>query len=181
MVTIMDKQIRKVKFSDAAQITNIYKYYVENTAITFELTSPSVEEMRHRIEKYTRVYPWIVLEIDGEVIGYAYAGQFREREAYRFTTEISVYLSISQSKKGYGRELATSLLEELTRRGFYIAIAGITASNQISIGFFESLGFEACANYRNVGYKNREWHSVVMLSKDLQVEFPLTPNETKKD
>jgi len=177
----MKKQIRNVKLSDAAQIADIYGYYVKNTAISFELSPPSEEEMRHRIEKYTKVYPWIVLEIDGEIIGYAYAGQFRERAAFRFTTEISVYLSLSNLMKGYGRALAVELLKELTRRGFYVAIAGITASNQISIEFFESLGFEECAKFNNVGYKNGEWHSVVMLSKNLQEEFPAIPQETSKE
>lgn len=175
----MKNVIRKVKESDAPKIVSIYQYYVENTAVTFELDTPSIEEMTHRIKKYTEKYPWIVLEVNDEVIGYAYASQFRERVAYRFTVEVSVYLAKDQCGMGYGRILTESLLEELVDCGFYVAIAGITASNNISIKFFESFGFEACANFVNVGYKSGEWHSVAMLSKALQPNFADIPAETK--
>lgn len=175
----MSERIRNVLLSDAAQIASIYKYYVDHTTITFELDAPSEDEIAHRIMEYTKTYPWIVMEIDGVVIGYAYASKFRERIAYRFTAEVSVYLSSEHQGEGYGKTLAKCLLESMTTYGFYIAIAGITATNLTSIHFFETLGFESCAMFPNVGYKNGEWLSVAMLSKNLQSDFPGQPEETK--
>jgi len=169
--------IRNVKETDAPDIAAIYRYYVENTTITFEAVAPTTEEMAGRIKKYTQKYPWIVMESEGEIVGYAYACAFRERVAYRFTVEMSVYLSMAHCKKGYGRALAEVLLTELEKRGFYTVIAGITATNQPSISLFKKLGFEPCANLVHVGYKNEEWLSVRMMSKALQSEYGKSPSE----
>ncbi len=174
----MSKIIRNVKLSDAPQIAKIYKHYVDNTAISFEQEAPLTKDMEQRIDKTTKIFPWIVMEIDSEIVGYAYASKFRERIAYRYTTEISVYLSQEHCGKGYGRELAKLLIAEIKKCGFYIAIACITATNSNSTLFFESLGFVTCAEYKNSGFKNGEWLSVIMMTMDLQDEFPAIPEET---
>ncbi len=171
--------IRDVEEADAQKIAAIYQHFVQNTTITFEVEPPSAEEMCARIRKYTVQYPWIVLEVEDEVVGYAYASAFRERISYQFTTEVSVYLSYDRRGAGYGRMLAEELLQRLEKRGFYVAIAGITATNQASVRFFEKLGFESCADFVNVGYKNGEWLSVLMLSKNLQPEFLENPAVTQ--
>ncbi|MHB1484612.1 MAG: GNAT family N-acetyltransferase [Saccharofermentanales bacterium] len=169
--------IRNVKDSDAMQIALIYMHYVKNTTVTFDLASPTVSEIAAKIKEVSMRYPWIVLEIDGKIVGYAYASAFREREAYKYTAEVSVYLSKENIRQGLGRLLANELIEKLKLCGFYTAIAGITATNKNSIRFFESLGFKICGNFLNVGYKNGEWLSVVMLSKQLQPEFDPYPAE----
>lgn len=170
--------IRNVKETDALQIALIYRHYVKNTTVTFDVVSPSVAEITNKIKEVTEKYPWIILEIDGKITGYAYATAFREREAYKFTAEVSVYLSKDNTRQGLGRLLAEELMEKLKLCGFYTAIAGITATNKNSIRFFESLGFKICGNYPNVGYKSGEWLSVVTLSKALQSEFDSFPADT---
>lgn len=169
--------LRSVCESDAETIAEIYRYYVENTSITFETVPPTAEEMRLRIGKYTKKYPWIVLEKDGKLLGYAYGSTFRERIAYRFTVEISVYLSQDIRGNGYGRRLTEALLEALKNQGFRVAIAGITKTNESSIRHFQKAGFTTCADFPNVGYKNGEWLSVVFLSKALQPEWIANPAE----
>lgn len=180
IVKKMSRIIRNVEIEDAGRIAQIYKYYVDNTAISFELEAPGEEEMANRIRKVTKTYPFIVLEEDGVVVGYAYGSTFRERIAFRFTTEISVYVANDMCSKGYGKLLTNELLDELKACGFYVAISCITTSNSSSIKFFEAYGFKHCATYENCGYKNNEWHSVMMSSLNLQDEFLTIPKETTK-
>lgn len=178
IIMSMIYNIRNVKETDALQIALIYRHYVKNTTVTFDIVSPTVGEITEKIKKITKKYPWIVLEIDGKIVGYAYASGFREREAYKFTTEVSIYLSKESTSQGIGHLLANELIKKLKLCGYYTAIAGITANNKSSIRFFESLGFKNCGNYLNVGYKNGEWLSVLMLSKSLQSEFDPYPADT---
>lgn len=153
--------IRNVTCEDAEKISEIYEYYVNNTSISFELVPPSVDEMKSRIKEYTQKYPWLVYEINGGIVGYAYASKFRERKAYGNTVELSVYLSKDFCRKGYGKEIVKALIERLREMGFYTAIAGITYPNEKSEHLFMSLGFEYVGTYKNVGYKNGKWHSVM--------------------
>ncbi len=157
----MFKMIRNVTTEDAAKIVEIYDYYVKNTSISFELTTPSVNQMKNRINEYTKKYPWLVYELDGNIIGYAYASKFREREAYKNTVVLSVYFSMDFCGKGYGKEIMGVLIKLLKEMGFYTAIAGITYPNEKSEGLFRSLGFDYVGVYKNVGYKNNAWHSVM--------------------
>lgn len=157
----MFKMIRNVTVDDAARIVEIYDYYVKNTSISFELTTPSVNQMRNRIIEYTRKYPWLVYELDGKIIGYAYASKFREREAYKHTVVLSVYFSLDYCSKGYGKEIVKTLIEKLKEMGFYTAVAGVTYPNEKSEGLFRSLGFEYVGMYKNVGYKKNNWYSVM--------------------
>lgn len=153
--------IRNVTPDDAARIVEIYDYYVNNTSISFEVTTPSIEEMKRRINEYTKKYPWLVYVVDGNIIGYAYASKFREREAYKNTVVLSVYFSKDFCGKNYGKEIMRALIERLKELGFYTAIAGVTYPNERSEGLFRSLGFEYVGIYKNVGYKNGELHSVM--------------------
>lgn len=164
----MLKMIRSVRVEDAARIVEIYDYYVNNTSVSFEITTPSINQMQDRIAEYTKKYPWLVYELEGKVIGYAYATKFREREAYRYTVVLSVYFSKDYCGRGYGKEIMLALIEKLRNMGFYTAIAGVTYPNVKSEGLFRSLGFEYVGMYKNVGYKNNEWLSVMQFSLPLR-------------
>ncbi|WP_372511935.1 GNAT family N-acetyltransferase [Mycobacterium bohemicum] len=145
----------------------IYRPYVEGTAITFETEVPAPAEMTKRIAAAREDYEWLLLESDGAVIGYAYAHAFNPRAAYQWSTETSIYLDANHQRAGGGRELYTRLLQRLTERGYRRAFAGITQPNPASTGFHRSLGFEPAGLYRRVGWKHGSWHDVAWLQLDL--------------
>lgn len=153
--------IRKVRVEDAERINEIYTYYVLNTTISFDITPPTTDEMRKRIIEYTKSYPWIVFEKDGDVIGYAYANKFKGREAYKHAVELSIYFDKNHLRNGYGKELAKALLEELKNTEYYTAIACIDYPNENSQKLFESLGFKLVGVTENVGRKFNRWLSII--------------------
>ncbi|PKB81316.1 MAG: GNAT family N-acetyltransferase [SAR202 cluster bacterium Io17-Chloro-G9] len=156
----MAATIRLAREEDAGQMLDIYAPIVRNTAISFELEPPAVEEFKNRVTESLGVAPWLVCESDGSVFGYAYAGRHRAREAYQWSVEVSVYVAESQHRQGVGRALYTSLIACLRVQGFQNAYAGITLPNPASVALHESLAFQPVGVYRNVGYKLGEWHSV---------------------
>ncbi|MFO1370744.1 MAG: N-acetyltransferase family protein [Marinagarivorans sp.] len=105
--------IRPCESKDMEQICEIYNYYINHTVITFEEEPLNSSETSKRIEAYTKLYPWLVCEVDGELIGYAYASKWKERSAYKNTAEVTIYLKHGLSRKGYGKELYASLLQSL--------------------------------------------------------------------
>ncbi|MBQ3080754.1 MAG: N-acetyltransferase [Clostridia bacterium] len=156
----MTECIRDVRVSDACRISEIYRPYVENTTITFETEAPDEKEMERRILSHSE-YPYIVMEADGRVIGYAYAGPFKERRAYRPTTEISVYLEEGYTGQGRGERLTREILSQLTKDDrYFVCLACITSPNPRSEKLFERLGFECVGIYENVGYKMGAWLGV---------------------
>jgi phosphinothricin acetyltransferase len=152
--------IRLAGADDAAQIQAIYAPIVRDTPISFEVEPPSVEEMRQRIEKTLRQYPWLVCEHHGEVVGYVYATSHSERAAYAWSVNVSVYIHQRRRRSGVGRALYISLFEILRLQGFYNAYAGVTLPNPGSVGLHEAVGFQPVGVYENVGYKFGAWHSV---------------------
>jgi len=155
--------IRNAKPEDAVNIQRIYRHYVENTVISFEYVAPSVEEIERRIQHYQKNYPYLVLEEDGRVIGYAYGSRYRERRAYDYTAEVSVYIDKDELGKGYGKRLALELIEQLREKEIYTVIAILTSGNERSLALFLSLGFKLAGNLANVGYKNGRWHGITEL------------------
>ena len=153
--------IRYASESDVPKILGIYKPYIENSPITFETEVPGHKEFLIRFNNITKVYPWLVCEVNGAVIGYAYASQLRERSAYKWSVELGIYIDESFQGKGIGRALYEKLIEILTEQGFYNAFAGITLPNTASIKLHESLGFTKVGIYKNVGFKSGKWHDVV--------------------
>jgi L-amino acid N-acyltransferase YncA len=145
--------IRPAKPSDGAAVAAIYAPYVAETAISFEVEAPSAAQMADRIESVTRVYPWLVAEGGGLVVGYAYAGRHREREAYKWSVDVAVYVHTHAQRQGLGRALYSKLLELVRGQGFCNAYAGITLPNPASVGLHEAMGFKAVGVYENVGYK----------------------------
>ncbi len=152
--------IRKVELQDAAQIAEIYNYYISNTHHTFETEALSAEEMEKRIGEVSGNYPYLVAEIDGEIQGYVCAAQFKLRQAYQYAVEASIYVRNQQKQKGIGSELYREFLEELKETSIHTIIAGIALPNDASIRFHEKLGYEKVAHFKEVGYKLGRWVDV---------------------
>jgi phosphinothricin acetyltransferase len=152
--------IRLATAADAAQVRAIYAPFCTDTAVSFEETPPSEEEMRRRINNTLERFPWLVAHQDGVILGYVYARPYRERAAYRWTTEATAYIGAGQRRRGLGRALYTSLFAILKLQGFCTVIAGITLPNPASVGLHEAMGFQAAGVTRAVGYKQGAWHDV---------------------
>ena len=162
--------IRAASEADAAACAAIYSPYVTGTAISFELASPSTEEMAGRIREVLVAHAWLVAEAGGEVIGYAYARPFAAREAYRWSCETSVYLAAGRQGSGVGRALYEALLARLVERGFRVAVAKMTLPNPASEGLHAALGFRPVGVHRRIGYKNGAWHDVAITQLDLAAD-----------
>jgi L-amino acid N-acyltransferase YncA len=156
----MPPTIRLATAYDAAGVQAIYAPIVRDTAISFELEPPSVEEVRRRIEATLQRLPWLVCEHRGEILGYVYASQHRTRPAYQWSVDASVYVQARARRSGVGRALYRSLFALLALQGFVNAFAGITLPNPGSVGLHEALGFQPVGVYRAVGYKLGAWHDV---------------------
>jgi L-amino acid N-acyltransferase YncA len=146
--------------ADAAVCAAIYAPYVNDTVISLEEVPPTTEQMGHRIARITERYPWLVAEDDGEIAGYAYASPHRERAAYRWASDVTVYLSPAHFRRGIGSALYTALFDLLVFQGVYVACAGVTLPNEGSVGLHESMGFLPVGVYRRVAWKFGSWHDV---------------------
>jgi L-amino acid N-acyltransferase YncA len=161
-------KLRATTPDDAAAIALIYAPFVAASAASFETEPPDAAAMRARIEAGGELYPWIAAEgEDGALLGYAHAARFRERPAYRFTVETTVYLRPEACGRGLGTRLYAPLLATLEAQGFTQAIAAITLPNEASVALHERLGFEPAGTYRRVGWKLGAWHDVGLWQKAL--------------
>jgi L-amino acid N-acyltransferase YncA len=160
-------EIRAANPADADEIARIYRPYVQDSVVSFELDPPSPEIMAQRMAGAGDVYPWLVAAGPQGLLGYAYGGRYRSRPAYRFSVEVSVYLDEAARGRGLGPRLMTALLDELASRGFNTALAGTTLPNPASIALFRSLGFEPIGVFRQVGFKFGDWHDVSWWQKGL--------------
>jgi L-amino acid N-acyltransferase YncA len=145
---------------DAAACLAIYAPYVSDTAASFEDVPPTEQQFAERIERTSRSYPWIVLEQDGRVVGFAYATQHRARAAYRWAADVAVYVDPAGQGRGAGRRLYDALLELMRRQGLRIACAGITTPNDASIGLHRAVGFEPVGTFPAIGWKAGAWRDV---------------------
>lgn len=152
--------IRKANPADAAAVAEIYNYYIKNTHHTFETEPLSAEEMRNRIADISENYPFLVAEEDGEILGYAYAAQFRLRQAYAYSAEVSIYVKNAAKQKGIGTRLYMQMFHELAETDVHAIVAGISLPNDASVRFHERLGFTKVAHFREVGYKLGRWIDV---------------------
>jgi L-amino acid N-acyltransferase YncA len=152
--------IRDVCLADAAAICAIYNHYVTNTIVTFEEDAVSEGEMATRISDITQAFPWIVYVDGDKVIGYAYAGKWKTRSAYRHTVEITVYLDHGVTGRGLGSELMAELLARLRALGCHAAVGGAALPNPPSIALQEKFGFKQVARFPEVGYKFGKWIDV---------------------
>ncbi|HSS23913.1 MAG TPA: GNAT family N-acetyltransferase [Mycobacterium sp.] len=156
----MPPVVRPATVADAAACVEIYRPYVLDTVITFETDVPSVEEMAGRIVDARALHEWLVLEVDGDVTGYAYAHQLNSRAAYQWSVETSVYLAQDALRSGGGRMLYAELLRRLTECGFRRAFAGIAQPNDASNALHQAFGFRRVGRFRRVGWKHGAWHDV---------------------
>jgi L-amino acid N-acyltransferase YncA len=163
---------------DAAACAAVYKPYVTDTVISFELTPPDAGEFAERIERITRTHPWLVAELDGDTIGFAYGSPHRERAAYRWAADVSVYLAARAQRRGIGRALYESLFELLEQQGFRTLCAGITLPNEASVALHEVLGFAPVGIYRNIGFKFGAWHDVGWWQRQLLPPVQTPPEPT---
>ncbi len=168
--------IRLATPDDAEQVRAVYAPYCQ-TPISFELEPPSWADMRARMTKVLALYPWLLCEDGGELLGYVYATQHRERAAYRWSVDTTVYVRQGQHRRGVGKALYTSLLAVLPLQGYVNAYAGVTLPNPASEGLHRAMGFEPVGVYRQVGYKNGAWHDVGWFQRPLRPrpDNPLSP------
>ena len=152
--------IRLARSDDAAQVAAIYAPFVAGSSTSFEYSPPDAAEMAARIASTLAYAPYLVSEIRGEVLGFAYGSKHRERAAYQWSVDVSVYIHERARRKGVGRALYTSLFALLRLQGFYTAHAGISLPNPASVGLHEALGFQPVGVYRSVGFKRGAWHDV---------------------
>lgn len=159
--------IRMATPADGERLAAIYAPAVTDRATSFELTAPDAAEMARRVSTLTARTPWLVLEANGKVIGYAYASPHRDRPAYQWSVEVSAYIDTTAHRAGHGRALYGALFAVLTAQGFANAYAGITLPNPASVGFHRAMGFEEIGVYRGIGYKLGRWHDVIWLHRPL--------------
>jgi L-amino acid N-acyltransferase YncA len=152
--------IRLATPDDDRAIAALYSPNVVDGIISFELAPPSAAEMRERIVSTLRQTPWLVAESAGELWGYAYASQHRERAAYQWSLDASVYVAPAHQGRGIGRTLYTALFGLVRLQGYFAVHAGITLPNPASVGLHEALGFVPVGVFRGVGHKLGGWHDV---------------------
>jgi L-amino acid N-acyltransferase YncA len=145
---------------DAAAVADIYRPSVESGLASFEEVAPDAAEMEARMATTLEVMPWLVAELGGQVVGYAYAGPHHARPGYRWSVNVSVYVVEGLTGRGIGRRLYRELFAILARQGFVNVHAGITLPNDASVALHRSMGMEPVGIYRRVGFKLGAWHDV---------------------
>jgi L-amino acid N-acyltransferase YncA len=165
--------IRAYRSSDAPGILAIYRPFVLEGAVTFEIEVPSLEAFTQRLDAIAARFPFLVAESEGQIAGYAYAATHRERIAYQWAVETSIYLS--EPGRGLGRRLYEPLLDQLSQRGFVWAYAVITLPNVASEQFHQALSYEPFALYQDAGQKQGKWCDVAWMRKRLNDSTPGMP------
>ena len=173
--------IRNVTVDDAERLLEIYAPYVERTAITYETRVPSPEEFRDRIRATLRRYPYIAAERGGRIVGYAYAGPFKQRASYNWSCETTVYVDASEHGSGIGRSLYRALearLREQGIRNMYACIAYPENEDEYldlgSVRFHTKLGFTKCGEFHNCANKFGRWYNMTWMEKMI-ADHPADP------
>ena len=149
--------IRAVTREDVEHVVEIYNHYIQTTAITFETEAVSLGEMTNRVEEIAAHYPWLVLEDNNTLVGYAYGSWYHKRPAYRFTVQTTIYLKPGMARRGYGTQLYTELLLRLRAQEYRTALGIIALPNPASVRLHEKLGFQKVAHLTEVGWKFGRW------------------------
>ena len=163
-------KIRPATFSDIPAITRIYAHAVEHGTASFELEPPDEAEMARRMRELTgKGFPYLAADADGELAGYAYAGLYRARPAYRFTVEDSVYIAPHSHRRGVGRALLAALIDACSERGFrqMIAVIGDSPRQAGSVGLHKALGFQHVGILQDVGFKHEHWCDSLLMQRAL--------------
>jgi phosphinothricin acetyltransferase len=160
--------IREVAAEDAAAITSIYAHHVLNGTASYEIEPPSAEDTLAKIRRITgRGWPFVVATLDDEVVGYAYAEQLRDRPAYRYASENSIYVRFDRIGRGIGKSLLTELCRRAGELGFRQMIAVIGGAEPASIALHESCGFKIVGRLSTVGWKKGRWLDTVYMQRSL--------------
>ena len=178
--------IRLARTDDAEGILAIYSPYISNTSFTFETEVPSINDFQKRIADYLINWPWLVCEINGVIAGYAYGAKYRERTAYQWCVESSIYIHDNFQKQNIGKALYKALIKILKQQGYRNVYAVINLPNDKSVRFHESCGFTYFATYENVGYKLGKWKNVgwwqlVINEFGMEPEAPIKFSELNKE
>jgi phosphinothricin acetyltransferase len=163
-------EVRIAGVNDAGPLLEMYRPYVERTAVSFELDVPTVNEFAARIQSANEKWLWLVAEIDNVPVGYAYGSAHRPREAYRHSVETSAYVHDGYHRQGIASTLYSELLSKLAARGYRNAYAGVSLPNDASLAFHRGMGFEYIGVFPQVGNKFDQWHDVAWLHKPLSVK-----------
>lgn len=174
----MDKiKIRFAEENDSNEILDIYTPYILNTPITFEYDRPDEEEFKNRIIETKKKYPYLVCSIDNKIIGYAYASQYKNRKAYDYTAEISIYIKDGYKGKHIGQNLYMALIEILKLQNLKILYACITVHPTLkSSDFHKKLGFKEIGFFKNSGFKDGKWYDTAWYSLNIG-DFEPSPKE----
>ena len=175
--------VRAATPQDAEQLLEIYTPFVISedcsvSNVSFELTAPDVEEFRQRIKDISKQFPYLVGEVNGQILGYVYCHPYRERLAYQWSVEVTIYLAPAGQGKGLGRLLYETMEKLLCLQGVTMAYSCITVGNDHSIKMHEALGYRLIGTFTNSGYKNGQWLDTVWLEKQLQ-PCPKQPDNIK--
>lgn len=173
-----DFEIRLIKDADTQSVLEIYKYFVDNTIISFEYEAPSLDEYRQRIKINTSNYPWLVCLCNDKIVGFAYGSTHRYRTAYQWSPESTIYLAPNFHTKGIGRILYETLFSLLKLQGYYNVFAGVALPNEKSVHFHRALGFENIGIFKKVGFKHGNWHDTHWFQLHL-TEHNLNPTTPK--
>ena len=160
--------IRSIKKEDIPAVLAIYNWYILHTNITFETEELSLEAFTKRIEAVTSRYPWIVMEENGVIKGYAYLGTFNPRAAYDWTADLSIYLDHEERGHGLGTQLMHAILQEAAEEGYYQIISIVTSGNAASEHLHEKCGFVRRGSLEDTGYKNGKWLGITYFMKTLR-------------
>jgi phosphinothricin acetyltransferase len=161
--------VRNVEADDADALCAIYNHYIEHTTVTFEERVLDATAFARRIQHVSARYPWLVLENDGAILGYAYASEWNSRSAFRYTVEASIYLHPeAPRRKGHGKLLYGQLLSLLAREGYHRVIAAITQPNDASMVLHAGFGFARAGCFHEAGYKFNRWIDVAYLELGLE-------------
>jgi phosphinothricin acetyltransferase len=172
-------KLRDAHPGDAGAVQAIYAPAVASTPISFETEVPTVGEMAERITTTTVRFPWLVAELDDEVVGYAYASPFNDRAAYRWSVSTSVYVADGAQRRGVARMLYDALLPRIRTLGYVNAYAGIALPNEASVALHERFGFRRVAVFPAAGFKLGAWHDVGWWWLALVEPPPATPRDVE--
>jgi phosphinothricin acetyltransferase len=164
----MSKTIRVAALDDAQQVLGIYAPFCLATPISFEIEAPSLEEIQRRIARTLDFFPWLICEASSGVVGYAYASRHRERAAYRWAADVSVYVREDSRGQGIGSALYNSLFAVLRLQRIFSVVAGITLPNPASVALHEAMGMLPVGLYPGIGFKCGKWHDVGWWQLELQ-------------
>jgi phosphinothricin acetyltransferase len=152
--------IRPATLTDAVSIADIYNYYIVNTTVSFEEMPITPLEMENRIRSVTSKFPWLVFEKNGTIEGYAYISAWKERIAYRYTAEVSIYIKFGSDGHGMGSMLMQQLLKAIEKSNIHVLTACIALPNLQSVSLHEKFGFTKIGHFHEVGFKTNQWIDV---------------------